>query len=109
MLVAFGCVELFEEGAGLGCPGAGECLEDGEGIVPAAACGTEYVEGIDFAGPVAYLAVDRQRLAARGDSLFELAEVHAGPGGGVQRDALTQRSRRARQGEPLRHAVPSAA
>ena len=39
MLVGFACIEFFEEHADLGCLGAGEPFEDGEGIVPAAACG----------------------------------------------------------------------
>lgn len=39
MLVSLACIEHFEEHADLGCLGAGERFEDGDGSTPAAACG----------------------------------------------------------------------
>jgi hypothetical protein len=41
----FTCIELVEEHASLGRPGAGKPFEDSDGIAPAAACGIRLAVG----------------------------------------------------------------
>lgn len=92
MLAGLACIEYFEEHADLGCFGAGERFEDGDGIAPAAACGVglavgaqrraELGQGDPFAVPVAGLPDDRKGLAAIADGVLELSQA---PVGGAKR------------------------
>ena len=68
MLVGFACIELFEEHAGLGCLGAGEPFEDGEGIAPASAC-----TGTFTGGPFQGILPTGRRAEIRGADVMEIS------------------------------------